>query len=440
MTQPARPLAGAIGALAAVATAWICAVRGPVSAQPAAAQPATDEAARGQRVYQKYCRECHGQQGHGDGPGASWVSPRPRDFTAGRYKIRSTETGSVPTDDDLLRSVRQGLYGSAMPAWDRLLPDGDIADVVAYVKTLSPRFSTDAPVPVVVGEPVPSSPESVSRGEQVYVRLQCGKCHGTDGRGTGAVTTDFEDDWKQPLRAADLTQPWTFHGGATARDVYLRFRTGMSGTPMPSFRDTASDAEMWDLANYVVSLGRKPVWSMTAEEISSQYAAEAAEAKANPVGRGRYLVDTHLCALCHSPIDAQGRMLPGLRLAGGQMVKVVPYGSFPAGNLTSDRDTGIGAWSDDELKRAITQGIRRDGSRMLPFPMDWPGFAALTPDDLNAMIAYLRSVPPVYNKIPTRSRPLLPLYLWGKFKMLILQQDPPIIFYPGNAGDRGGRS
>ena len=94
----------------------------------------------------------------------------------------------------------------------------------------------------------------------VYDKLQCGKCHGTDGRGTGAVATTFEDDWRQPLRAADLTEPWTFHGGATSRDIYMRFRTGMSGTPMPSFKDAASDGEMWDLANYVVSLARKPVW------------------------------------------------------------------------------------------------------------------------------------------------------------------------------------
>src|SRR5262245_17012384 len=134
---------------------------------------------------------------------------------------------------------------------------------------------------------------------------------------------------------------------------------------------------MWVRANYVVSLGRKPLWSMSAEEISSQYAAEAAAAKADPVKRGRYVVDTHLCPICHSPIDQDERMLPGMRLAGGQLIRVVPYGDFPTGNLTSDKETGLGNWTDDEIKRCVTQGIRRDGSRMLPFPMDWPGFAAL---------------------------------------------------------------
>src|SRR5262249_43151692 len=138
MTQPTRLFARATGALIAIAVVWFGASRGRVAAQPPpAAAPAasSDAAARGRIVYQKRCVECHGTEGRGDGPAAAWLTPRPRDFTVGRFKIRSTETGSVPSDDDLLRSVRQGLYGSAMPAWDRILSDGDIADVVAYVKT-----------------------------------------------------------------------------------------------------------------------------------------------------------------------------------------------------------------------------------------------------------------------------------------------------------------
>ena len=126
------------------------------------------------------------------------------------------------------------------------------------------------------GRPSPARRDSLARGQQAYDKLQCGKCHGTDGRGAGAVATEFQDDWKQPLHATDLTEPWTFHGGSTPRDVYLRFRTGMSGTPMPSFADAASDAEMWDLANYVVSLGRKPVWSMNADEVASVLRAQDA--------------------------------------------------------------------------------------------------------------------------------------------------------------------
>src|SRR5262245_5416426 len=268
-----------------------------------------DAQPRGKAVYDKYCTECHGREGKGDGPSAFYVAPRPRDFSTGRYKIRSTETGSVPTDEDLVRSVRQGLYGTAMPGWDRILSDADIQDVVAYIKSLSPQFATP-PRPVALGEGTPSSPESIGRGQQAYEKLQCGKCHGTDGRGTGAVTTEFQDDWNQPLPAADLTQPWTFRGGATSRDIYLRFRTGMAGTPMPSFAEAATDTEMWDLANYIVSLARKPIWSMTHQEVADLYAREEADAKANPVKRGAYLVNVLGCVLCTSPVGHDWRRVP----------------------------------------------------------------------------------------------------------------------------------
>ncbi len=441
------PGAIAIAAVVMAAVLWFGAMRDGLGAQPPAAAPATgaasgnDSIARGKAVYEKRCVECHGVSGRGDGRASPLLTPRPRDFSTAKFKIRSTETGSLPTDDDLRRSIRQGLYGTAMPAWEKLLSDAEIEDVLAYVKTFSPRFSSEvvAPVPIA-GAQVSSAPDSIARGLQVYDRLKCASCHGRDGRGTGAIATDLRDDWNQPLKASDLTEPWTFHGGATSRDVYLRFRTGMNGTPMPSFKDTATDAEMWDLANYVVSMGRKPVWAMSGDEITALYAQQAAEAKADPVKRGQYLVETQACAVCHSPMDGNGRILPGMKLAGGQLIRIVPFGDFPTSNLTSDKETGLGNWTDDQIKNAITRGVLRDGSRLPPFPMDWSAFSAMTPDDLNAMVAYLRSVPAVSNRVPPISRPFLPVYLWGKFKMLILQNDPPINIFPGNAGSAGGRS
>src|SRR5262249_37862849 len=145
----------------------------------------------------------------------------------------------------------------------------------------------------------------------------------------------------------------------------------MSGTPMPSFKDAATDSEMWDLANYVVSLRRKPVWEMTAEEIADFYAREESAARQNPVARGKYLVDTLGCAMCHSPLDEHQRLIPGLEMAGGLRIRLEPFGDYPSGNLTSDMDTGLGPWTDDEIKRAFTRGILRDGTRLLPYPMDW---------------------------------------------------------------------
>ncbi len=406
---------------------------GPDAQAAAAPSPASS----GKVVYERHCATCHGASGQGDGPAAPFLNPRPRDFTTGQYKLRTTEDGSLPTDEDLARSVREGLPGSAMPAWKGLLSDADVAAAVGYIKSFSPRFATEQPRVVKLGASVETTPQSVSRGRRAYEELQCGGCHGTDGRGKDAVLNEFEDDQQHPLRATDLTAPWTFHGGSTPRDIYLRFRTGMPGTPMPSFADVTSEASMWDLANYVASLGRTPLWAMNAEEIQAFYAQQEAEERADPVKRGATLVETLECTVCHSPVDENFKALPGMRLAGGIRFRLGPFGDFVTYNLTSDKETGLGNWTDEQIKQAVTRGTRPDGSRMLPFPMDWASYSTLKPQDLDALIAYLRTVPPVRNRIPPPRQPVLPVYLWGKFKLLILGEDPPVDFFAGNAGTAG---
>ncbi len=427
----------ASGAIAAVVGAARAGLHAQVTAP--AAEPAAADA--GRTIYRSKCIECHGESGRGDGPAATFMTPRPRDFTSGKYKIKSTPESSVPTDDDLIRSVKVGLPGSTMPGWEDLLSDTDVRAVVGYIKTMSPRFAGAAPQPIPIPAGQPATPESLAHGAKLYEKLQCTGCHGTDGRGAGAIAGDFEDDWGQPLVAADLTEPWTFHGGATPRDIYMRLRTGLPGTPMPSFAEAATEAETWDVANYVASLGRTPVWSMTAAEVSAFYAARDAERRADPVRHGRYLVDTMGCALCHSPIDDRRRVLPGMKFAGGLRLRIEPFGDYPTGNLTSDNETGLGKWSDGDIKRVLTTGTLPDGTRMLPFPMDWPSYSTMNPEDIDAIVKYLRTIPPVSNKVPRPSRKFLPMYLWGKLQMLLFGIDQPIRFYPGNAGSAtGGRS
>ena len=422
--------------LLVAAVAALAATVHHVAAAQAPAPQAAATTSRGKAVYDEHCVECHGVSGKGDGPAAAMLKPRPRDLTAGKYKIRSTESGSVPTDDDLLRSIRQGLRGTAMPGWQSVLSADDIQQVSTYIKGFSPRFAESPPRPIETKASVPASPESLARGWQVYQKLQCAKCHGDDGRGTHAAVTTFQDDWQQPIRAADLSESWTFRGGATSADIFMRFRAGMSGSPMPSFKDAATDAEMWDLANYVVSLARKPVWEMNAQEVADFYRKQDEQARQNPARRGEYLVDSLGCALCHSPFDENKRMLPGFAMAGGLRIRLEPFGEYPSGNLTSDKETGLGTWSDQEIKTVLTRGILRDGTRLLPYPMDWGSFGTMKEDDLNAIVAYLRTIPPVRNKVPRPSRTFLPMYMWGKFKMLFLGDDPPMIFYAGNIGTR----
>jgi len=404
---------------------------GPAQSEPAGSQ-GSSQLNVGKAVYEAHCAQCHGATGKGDGIASALLNPRPRNFTTGLFKFRSTESGSLPTDEDLTSTVKNGLHGTAMPDWAKFITGDSLRDVVDYVKTFSPRFQKDKPKPIHVSAQVPFSAASAANGKKVYAKLQCADCHGTDGAGLGAVTRDFQDDWNFETRAVNLTEPWTFRGGATARDIYLRFRSGVDGTPMPSYVGAASDKEMWDLANYVVSIARKPVWKMNEQEAKEFYASVDAKAKADPVQRGKYLVRSIGCAGCHSMYDADLHIVEGSQLSGGLTFDLYPFGKFVTRNLTSDKETGLGDWTDQEIKRAFTQGISRDGRKFLPFPMPWASFAALREDDQNAIVAYLRTVPTVHKQIPDPDKPNIFAYLWGKFRMLILKEKIPARVYPMN--------
>lgn len=154
-------------------------------------EPAINSAPLGKAVYEAKCVQCHGKDGKGNGPAAALLNPRPRDFTAGAFKFRSTESGNIPTDDDLLNTIQNGLHGTAMPEWKPFIKGDSLTALLAYVKSFSPRFQTEKPIAAKVGTPMPSSPASITAGKKVFEKLQCAACHGTDGAGTGAVTTSF---------------------------------------------------------------------------------------------------------------------------------------------------------------------------------------------------------------------------------------------------------
>ena len=117
------------------------------------------------------------------------------------------------------------------------------------------------------------------------------------------------------------------------------------------------------------------------------------------VGRGRYLVETiGACGNCHSGRDDDANFIPGLELAGNFVIDEAAFTAY-APNITPDMETGIGTWTDAEIERAIREGIRRDGSVMLP-PMAFPYFRDISSNDMAAIIAYLRQVPAVRREVP----------------------------------------
>jgi len=219
--------------------------------------PAVDaqEAAPGGPLYQKLCSQCHGERGEGEGISAPRLAPRPRDFTAGKFKVRTTPSGALPTDDDLRAVIREGMPYTSMPGWGHL-PDAQIDQLVAAVKSFSADFADAARAPQAIAiPPAPKpTPESAAKGKEVYQRIGCGACHGELGRGDGNSAPGLQDDWSRSIRPADLTKRWTFRGGPSREDIYRTFTTGMNGTPMPSFAESLSDEERWQLVDYIVSL------------------------------------------------------------------------------------------------------------------------------------------------------------------------------------------
>lgn len=210
----------------------------------------------GKQVYDQKCAHCHGENGDAVSIATPFLRPAPRNFVSGTFKFRTTPSGELPTDEDLKRSIREGMPYTSMPAWQGILSETQITNLVYYIKTFNDDFAGPYGIPEVVT--IPSAPgfseASAQRGRDVYLANQCADCHGDQGRGNGKSAPTLEDEWGQPIRPADLTKRWTFRNGATREDIYRTFTTGLSGSPMPSY--DLSEEDSWALVDYVYALSR----------------------------------------------------------------------------------------------------------------------------------------------------------------------------------------
>jgi len=131
--------------------------------------------------------------------------------------------------------------------------------------------------------------------------------------------------------------------------------------------------------------------------------AAQAEASMTPVERGRYLTVVLGCNDCHTPGTFYGAPDMNRQLAGSELGWQGPWGVSYAPNLTPD-STGLASWTDEEILRAMQNGVKKDGSPIAP-PMPWPDFAHLTPRDAKAVVAYLRTLPAIHHVTPARIPP-----------------------------------
>jgi mono/diheme cytochrome c family protein len=247
-------------------------------AASASAHPAPD----GAKLFAQHCAACHGERGNGGGLLSPFLDPPARRFGEEKFRLASTSNG-VPTDDDLLAVVHNGIPGTAMPAFAQLSDDermalvghvrgltrealfarifrkaeeeggADPGEVAEAVETML-RPGTPVEVPRQLAA---ATPESVAHGRQLYTQ-NCASCHGPEGRGDGPQVKDLKNDNGWPTRPRDLTRG-VFKGGGDPERLYTRIAIGMPGTPMPA-STTLKPQEIGDLINFIRSLSEaRPV-------------------------------------------------------------------------------------------------------------------------------------------------------------------------------------
>ena len=258
-----------------------------------------------------------------------------------------------------------------------------------------------------------SKPDLVKRGDYlVNGILTCGNCHTPKGPKGDIMEKAFSGglSWDEPpfkVTAPNITQDKeTGIGKWSDADIKKVLRKGIKpdGTPvamvMPSgFYEIMTDRDLDAVVAYLRTL--KPIRNTVPDPVykipQGHPVPPGGDRKfteamlKDKVKHGFYLATIAHCMECHTPMGPRGREFAN-RLGAGGFEFPGPWGVSVSRNITRSKTRGIGAWTDAEIKRAITAGESRDGSKLKP-PMAFHSYATMTPDDLDAIVAWLRTVP-----------------------------------------------
>ncbi len=247
--------------------------------------------AQGKKVYTTYCIGCHGVEGDGQGPSAAFLDPKPRNFKRAEFRFSSRLSGDLPTDEDLFRTITEGLHGTSMPAWP-LLPETDRRAVISYIKTFaSETWKNASPsVPTAITEDPyygQDKTEAIRRGETVYHGMaQCYSCHSgyispeKINEARAAFGMGSQEGYREDLR---LSRMITNEDGTTIRPpdftwdklkrgsdpntLYHVIGNGLSGVAMPTWKGVFPEEDLWSLVYYVQSLETQRPQRVTDEDL-----------------------------------------------------------------------------------------------------------------------------------------------------------------------------
>jgi mono/diheme cytochrome c family protein len=244
--------------------------------------------------------------------------------------------------------------------------------------------------------------------------LTCGNCHSPRGPGgvvdAARLYSGGPQTWDEPtytVKGSNITpDPETGIGKWNAGDIKKALQAGVrpNGTqlapimPYPFYKIFTSD-DLDAVTAYIQSAPPvrnevpTPVYkaALHIEPVPGADKPISPGEMANPIKRGFYLVTIGHCMECHTPVVNDRPDFS--RMGAGGRTFVGPFGESVSRNITSHKEKGIGSWTDADVKRAITKGVRKDGTPLKP-PMGYDWYARMTDADLDAVVAYLRTVPP----------------------------------------------
>jgi mono/diheme cytochrome c family protein len=208
------------------------------TAKPAAVSPAD--------AYRTLCLRCHGEKGDGHGPIAIYLDPYPRDLTKAGFM------NSKPLDR-LARSIKEGVAGTSMPPWGRVLDDSQINGLLDYIQASFVREPRRDRKPLKAPDtnPVAFTAESAARGEATFVQ-RCAGCHGRKADGKGPNSLDILPRPRNLRNAA-------FVNSVSDRRLFESILYGVQGTAMPNWIDYGlSNNDVGDLVNFIRGIHTKP--------------------------------------------------------------------------------------------------------------------------------------------------------------------------------------
>lgn len=211
----------------------------------------------GEKLFQQRCVGCHGVKGDGAGKLVGMLDPKPRNLVESSYRFRSTASGTLPTDADLMRTLEQGVLGTSMPTFHFLSTEKKKA-LILYIKSLRDwdiDLTEVVAIPPTPADIFSSKVKLFSEGKkgQTLFAENCATCHGNTGLGDGEGAEDLETEEEHAIKPANLQKKFV-KSGATASDLFRAISTGLDGTPMAGFADAFTVEERWQLVAFIFQL------------------------------------------------------------------------------------------------------------------------------------------------------------------------------------------